>query len=180
MRIGVISDTHIAKGEVLPPQVLQALQGVSLILHCGDLDDLSVLDQLEAVAPVKAVRGYGDPYEEGERLAETVRIVQAERMRIGLIHDLWWPGPPIKIGSSWEFPSEPLEQVLIRKFGEPVDLVAYGDTHEEMVALYEGVLFINPGSPTRPGTRHERGELGTVAILEVRNRLASVEIVELG
>ena len=62
MRIGLISDTHSAgSGRDLPDRVLEALRGVDLILHCGDLECLGVLDYLETVAPVLAVRGYEDP-----------------------------------------------------------------------------------------------------------------------
>ena len=38
-KIGVISDTHSAgSGRDLPIKVLEALQGVDIILHCGDLE----------------------------------------------------------------------------------------------------------------------------------------------
>ncbi len=48
MRIGVISDTHSAgSGRDLPAAVMTALQGTDLILHCGDLECLGVLDYLE-------------------------------------------------------------------------------------------------------------------------------------
>ena len=47
--------------------MIDAVGGADLILHCGDLDALGVLDHLETVAPVFAVRGYPDPREEGER-----------------------------------------------------------------------------------------------------------------
>ena len=66
MKIGLISDTHMAgDGRGLPVAVLKALDGVDLILHCGDLECLGVLDYLETVAPVLAVRGYEDPANRG-------------------------------------------------------------------------------------------------------------------
>ena len=78
VRIGVISDTHSAgSGRDLPVKILDALEGVDLILHCGDLECLGVLDYLEQVAPLLAVRGYEDPLEEGDRLALTTRVVKA-------------------------------------------------------------------------------------------------------
>ena len=61
MRIGLISDTHIpTAGRDLWPQVYDALRGVDLIMHAGDLHDPIVLDWLEALAPVLAVSGNGD------------------------------------------------------------------------------------------------------------------------
>lgn len=164
MRIAVISDTHeLGMGWGSPPELINALKGVDLILHCGDLEILPVLDHLETVAPVLAVRGHKDPREPGQRLAERTRVVEVEGIRIGMVHDLLRPGPPIHYYDTLEFPPGPLQEMLRRKFGEPVDVVCFGDVHEEFIGWYQGVLFLNPGSPTHPGLRHTRGDLGTVA-----------------
>lgn len=53
MTVGVISDTH----GLLRPVVLDALRGCTAILHAGDIGSADILSQLEAVAPVHAVRG---------------------------------------------------------------------------------------------------------------------------
>jgi hypothetical protein len=109
MRIAVISDTHeLGTGWGSPPELINALKGVDLILHCGDLEILPVLDHLETVAPVLAVRGHKDPREPGQRLAERTRVVEVEGVRIGMVHDLLWPGPPIHYYDTLEFPPEPL------------------------------------------------------------------------
>ena len=82
----MISDTHSAgSGKDLPSKILDALRGVDLILHCGDLECLGVLDYLEEVAPLLAVRGYEDPVEEGDRVALTTRVVKAEGVSIGMM-----------------------------------------------------------------------------------------------
>jgi predicted phosphodiesterase len=41
------------------------------------------------------------------------------------------------------------------------------------------MLFINPGSTTRPGLRHPRGDLGTFALLDIKNGVVSAEIKKL-
>lgn len=181
MRIGIISDTHLGgDGRALPQEVLRAFQGVDLILHCGDLDSSTgVLDYLETVAPVKAVRGYPDPHEDGDRLAESTRVVEAAGLRIGMIHDIAWPGPPIRFTTELEFPPGDLHELMRHKFGQPVDIVAFGDTHEEHVSWYQGVLFVNPGSPTVPGARHRWGDLGTVALLDIHDGVVTAQIVRL-
>ena len=56
MKIGVLSDTH----DLLRPEVIEALQGCDCILHGGDISSQRILDQLEQIAPVKAVRGNND------------------------------------------------------------------------------------------------------------------------
>ena len=154
MKIGLISDTHCAgRGRDLPDKVLQALHGVDLILHCGDLECLGVLDYLETVAPVLAVRGYEDPLEPGGRLANATRVVPAGGLYIGMIHDIQWPGPQIATtpdGTGLITPPTPPAPLLTAKFGQPVDIVAFGDTHEELIHYWDNILLINPWQPHLP------------------------------
>ena len=56
MKIGVISDTH----DLLRPEVAEALRDCDCILHGGDISSRRILDRLEQIAPVKAVRGNND------------------------------------------------------------------------------------------------------------------------
>ena len=195
MLVGVLSDTHIIPNgnrpelRDLPTVILKVFEGADLILHCGDLDTTTeVLDTLEAVAPVKAVRGYPDPREEGDRLAESVRVVEIEGVRIGMIHDINWPGPRVDFVHAvyppylhrLEFPDKmDVEKLTTIKFGEPVDIVAFGDSHEEYIAWHQGVLFVNPGSATLPGIRHKRGEIGTVALLNIYDGVVVPQIINL-
>ena len=183
MKIGLISDTHSAgSGRDLPTAVFDALAGCDLVLHCGDLECIGVLDYLEELAPVLAVRGYEDPVERGERLANVSRIVEVEGIRIGMVHDIQWPPPSIATtpdGTGLVWPASGLAASLQKKFGGEVDVVVFGDTHEEMVEWREGVLFVNPGSPTYPGRRHTPGSLGTVAILDINDDEVGARIVNL-
>ena len=142
-----------------------------------------MLDCLEQVAPVLAVRGYEDPREPGERLADTTRVVEASGAKIGMVHDIQWPAPPISTtpdGTGLVYPDDGLAELLTRKFGAPVDVVAFGDTHEELVEWRDGVLFVNPGSPTYPGRRHAPGTLGTVALMQLDNGTVDARIVDIG
>ena len=184
MKVGLISDTHSAgSGQNLPKQVFQALAGVDLILHCGDLECLGVLDSLEKVAPVLAVRGYEDPTEEGDRLAATTRVVALEGVNIGMVHDIQWPTPGITTspdGTSLHFPSGGTRELLAKKFGQQVDVVVFGDTHEELICYCDGVLLVNPGSPTYPGRRHPPGSLGTLGLLHITSGAVDVRLIDLG
>ena len=56
MKAGILSDTH----DLLRPEVTDALQGCDCILHGGDISSPRILDRLERIAPVKAVRGNND------------------------------------------------------------------------------------------------------------------------
>ena len=51
--VGLISDTH----GLLRASVHEALKGVSLILHAGDVGGADILDELRMIAPVQAVYG---------------------------------------------------------------------------------------------------------------------------
>ena len=55
-KIGIISDTH---GQLIP-EVISALKGCEAILHAGDVGSREILEQLEILAPVYAVRGNCD------------------------------------------------------------------------------------------------------------------------
>jgi putative phosphoesterase len=108
------------------------LGAAELILHVGDFTTAAVLEELRAFAPVEAVFGNMDEPALRAELPER-RVVEAQGLRIGLVHD---PGPP---GGRHErlaaaFPG--------------CDLVAYGHTHMPEVARAGAVWIVNPGSPT--------------------------------
>src|SRR5439155_12081181 len=88
--IGLIADTHdeIVPWEKTGPVVTDALVGVSLILHCGDLTTTAVLDALAAIAPVLAVRSPGDPPAEPPRLVDGPTVIEQEGVAIGLVNSL--------------------------------------------------------------------------------------------
>ncbi len=161
-RIGLIADTHGRQddGSDLPDQVLQAFAGVDLIVHCGDIGNLGVLNRLETVAPVLAVPGEIDLGLVDARVGKSPRVVEAGGVRLGIVFDF------AQLGTVEEFPDR------------PVDVIACAASHRDMIASQKGVLLVNPGSPTLPAAPKE-GELGTVAVLELRDGIATVEIVRL-
>ncbi len=131
-RVIAISDTHIPRvGEDLPPALLEALRGADLILHAGDLVDISVLDRLREMGPVAAVAGNMD-YPNVRSVLPEARVVEVEGKRIGLTHG---GGPPLGIE----------RRVLSRFTG--VDAVVFGHTHTAHLEERKGVLLVNPGTP---------------------------------
>ena len=188
MKIGVISDTHLAgEGTGLPCQVFDVFNNVDLILHCGDLECIGVLDELEKLAPVQGVRGYEDPMEPGDRLSDRTRVIHlhnTENISIGMVLDIQWPYPPIYTspdGRSIILPEEREETktILKKKFGYAVDVVLFGDTHEELIIWEHGILWMNPGSPTYPGKNHDSVGLGTVGIINVDGPTIEACIIDL-
>src|SRR3990172_6961144 len=122
MRIGLISDTHIpSAGRDLWPQVYDALRGVDLIMHAGDLHDPVVLDWLERLGPGPAAGGDGGGWQRpappsAPRLREsrvlTLDGPNGDPLRIGLVHDLPLPESP---------PQRTLEGLMRHFFGGPVN-----------------------------------------------------------
>ena len=56
MRIAVLSDTH----NLLRPEIVSYLQGCDHILHGGDISSRVILEKMEQIAQVRAVRGNND------------------------------------------------------------------------------------------------------------------------
>lgn len=174
IRVGLISDTHIPEaGDALPKDVFRLFQGVDLILHAGDIHVLPVLDWLEAIAPVYGVRGNGDDGGSGRplvpddpRLLET-QVLEIGGLRIGMLHTFPW---------YMEYPHS-LQEGMLRRFGQAVDVVVHGDTHVAEVEHREGLLLVNPGSPTLPNNLTRRA--GTVGILEITGGHAEARLFQL-
>lgn len=157
-RVIAISDTHIPRvGEELPGGLLEALREADLILHAGDLVDISVLDRLREFGSVVAVAGNMD-YPQVKSVLPEKRVVEVEGRRIGLVHG--W-GPPMGIE----------KRVLSRFSG--VDAVVFGHTHAALLEERKGVILVNPGTPT---DRRFSRRL-SYAVLEVDERGIRPEIV---
>lgn len=148
MRIGVVSDSHVGEAlPELPGWVLDRLDGVDLILHAGDLTEMSVVRTLEQVAPTLAVLGDHDR-DAGLDLPEA-RVVRAGRHRIGLVHGrrsrlVEYPaagvtllaGRPRLLG---------FHRALLRRL-PGVDCVVYGHLHLPFIGRLDGVDLFSPGA----------------------------------
>ncbi|HLC29813.1 MAG TPA: metallophosphoesterase family protein [Dehalococcoidia bacterium] len=181
MRIGLISDTHIpSMGPTPPPQVARAFQGVDLILHAGDVYIPSCLEWLARIAPVEATMSGKQHAGEGAGRFSQVRVVEAEAHSIGLTHELtlWGLGDDVLPGIiQRKFPPEQSLPIALQEvFGKAVDIVVFGYTHEAMVETHQGVLLVNPGSPT---VVKQVRRLGTVAILELTPERREARIIDL-
>ncbi len=131
-KIGVISDTHIPHFKQLPEAVWQHFEGVELIIHAGDLSVLSVLDELETIAPVVAVQGNVERDEVVEALP-IKREILVGGVRIGIVHILGDSHNREKVARQ-EFPN--------------ARVVVYGHSHIPCNKERHGQLLFNPGSAT--------------------------------
>lgn len=151
--IGLVSDTH----GLVRPEVHDALAGVELILHAGDVGGDEVLDELAVIAPVQAVYGNTDPPGR-PRLAQTIeQVVGGLRIHVSHGHELGSPTPARLLAAY------------------PAEVIVYGHTHRPLVTCADGRLVINPGAA---GPRRFDLE-PSVARLTIENGRAEVEIVRL-
>ena len=135
MKIGVVSDTHIpSRAKALPAALMEGLRGVDLIIHAGDLLKDYVLYELEEIAPVEAVAGNNDDEYIRSKLPDK-KIIKAGKFRIGITH-------------GYGRGSNTLYAALAAFSRDNVDCVVFGHSHVPFNETVNGILCVNPGSPT--------------------------------
>lgn len=151
--VGLISDTH----GLVRATVHQALAGVELILHAGDVGGDDILDELGLIAPVRAVFGNTDPPGMPRLAPELVETIGGVSIHVSHGHELGSPTP----------------EKLLQRY--PHDVLVYGHTHRQRVTRADARLVVNPGAA---GPR--RFDLvPSVARLTIVDGRAEVEIVAL-
>jgi hypothetical protein len=122
--LGLISDTH----GLVRPGVFEALAGVEMILHAGDVGGPDVLAQLRAIAPVRAVYGNTDGRGEPGLAAEIGLRIEGLTIHVSHGHELGQPTP----------------ERLLAKYD--ADVLVYGHTHRPLVERSGSRLVVNPGA----------------------------------
>jgi putative phosphoesterase len=148
--IGVISDTH----GLLRPEVFEALEGVELILHAGDVCGRDVLIELATIAPVRAVYGNCDPPGDPGLAAAVDLTIEGHSIHVSHGHECGSPTPD-KLLAHYE-----------------ADVIIYGHTHKPLVERAGSRLVLNPGAagPRRFNLKPSVGRL-TVSAAEVTARV---------
>ena len=150
LTVGVMSDTH----GLLRPEVFDAFQDVELILHAGDIGGDDILIELQAIAPVLAVRGnmdYGAWLED----IPASREITLGNQSIFLVHD------PAHVDFD---PEEKGFQGIV-----------FGHTHRPHLETRKGIVMLNPGSA---GHRRKNYPV-SLAIMNIRNGRMDAELIEL-
>ena len=121
MIVGVISDTH----GLLRPAAVDALRGVDLIVHAGDVGAPEILEHLRAIAPTTAVRGNVDT-QPWARILPLTEVVGAGPLQLYVLHDLAALDLDAKAAG--------------------FAAVISGHSHKPLADVRDGVLYLNPGS----------------------------------
>jgi uncharacterized protein len=142
---------------MLRPEVFKVFEGVDWILHAGDVGDDDILDELETIAPVLAVRGNTDWIDNPRLPAERHLVIS---------------GVAVHLSHGHEVGAKPI--TLLAAYGD-ADVIIYGHTHRELITQVEGHLIVNPGAA---GAR--RFDLmPCVGIMTIENEKATVELIRL-
>jgi putative phosphoesterase len=127
VRLGVISDTH----GLLRPEVFKVFREVDHIFHAGDIGPLSILTELEALAPVTAVYGNTDDWDVRAKVPRVARL-QLDGFEIVVTHG-------DQFGS-------PTPEALNAAFPD-AEIILFGHTHKPLLALVDLVVTVmNPGA----------------------------------
>ena len=148
--LGILSDTH---GH-LNDAVMRVFDNTDAIIHAGDVGGPEIINRLEKIAPIVAVRGNMD----GGRWASDlpgVEIIKVSRSLLYVLHDGY--------------------QLDLDPTSAGINAVIFGHTHRPLIEEKQGVLYINPGSASMP--RH--GYAPSVALLSVEGKTLSAKIVPL-
>jgi putative phosphoesterase len=119
--IGVISDTH----GLLRPEAIAGLEGSEHIIHAGDIGDPAILDRLNEIAPVTAVRGNVDHGAWAKKIPQT-NVLEIEGVSIYALHIL--------------------DELDLKLEAAGFAVVIYGHSHMPKSETKNGVLYFNPGS----------------------------------
>jgi putative phosphoesterase len=149
-RIGLISDTH----GLVRPEALKALAGVELIVHAGDIGKPEVLDCLQAIAPLAAIKGNNDTAPWARRIPEILDLHVKDRT-LRVIHNIRDSEPNLRAAG--------------------IDVVISGHSHKPSVQTRDNVLFVNPGSA---GPRRFKLPV-TVGLLDLGLAEVKAEIIRL-
>ncbi|MGH1335873.1 MAG: metallophosphoesterase family protein [Aureispira sp.] len=161
MKVVLLSDTH----SYLDPNILPYLEACDEIWHAGDIGNLYVADQLEAIAPLRAVYGNIDGHELRIRYPKEWKTTIGG-LSIYMIHIGGYPG---------RYPKA-LKATLERL--RP-DLFICGHSHILKVMRDKklGTLHLNPGACGRHGFHRVK----TFLQFEIKNgKLENLQAVELG
>jgi putative phosphoesterase len=158
IRLVVTGDTHLGarRSGPLPPALLAACADADRILHTGDVTDARLLDELAALAPLDGVAGNCDGWDVAARLPRE-QTIEIGGLQIALVHDS---------GGIRD------RRRRLRAHFPGARAVCFGHSHLPVCDDRDGLLLLNPGSPTerRRAPWHSYAELtiGPGAKLEAR------------
>lgn len=163
LALGLVSDTHFGQRlERLPEALFDALAGVDLILHAGDVGDLSVLDQISTIAPVIAVQGNDDSGEAKLQLP-VQQIVAVGGQRVFMWHSHFLDPEQERASRIGDELASKLDRTIDAARAAGASLALFGHWHIPLVWNTGDLLVVNPGA-LASANEISRQDVRTVAI----------------
>ncbi|WP_283124324.1 metallophosphoesterase family protein [Angelakisella massiliensis] len=147
MKLAIVSDTH----GLLRPQVVEHLKNADVILHGGDINKQTIVDQLRQYAPLYIVRGNNDK-EWAEDIPHHLAFT-LEGINFFMVHK---------------------RKDLPENLSE-VDVVVFGHSHQALLEEKGGVLWLNPGS-CGPRRFHQEISMMTAEITDGKIQVEKIVI----
>ena len=118
MKLAILSDTH----GLLRPEVAERLRGVDAILHAGDINKQSIVDELRRYAPLYVVRGNND-----------------KDWAADIPHEI-----TVTLGGVTFYMVHNKKEAKSDLSG--IDVVVFGHSHKYLNEEKGGIIWLNPGS----------------------------------
>ena len=161
IRIGLISDTH----GYLDATVADHFKDCDEIWHAGDIGELSLIQELEKLKPVRAVFGNIDDHDITSRFPEDLWI-EIEGFIILITHIA---------GSPPHY--NPRVKKLIQEKAPNILICGHSHILKIMKDKERNIIFINPGAAGQQGFHHMR----TIVRFSLDSKeMKKMEVIELG
>ena len=147
MKLAILSDTH----GLLRPEVVEQLKTTDAILHGGDINKQSIVDQLRQYAPLYVVRGNNDK-EWAEDIPHDLTIT-LDGVTFYMVHN-----------------KKELPATL-----NGVDVVVFGHSHKYVQEEKNGILWLNPGS-CGPRRFHQEITMMMAELIDGEMRVEKISI----
>ncbi|OUN83959.1 YfcE family phosphodiesterase [Flavonifractor sp. An52] len=147
MKLAILSDTH----GLLRPEVVEHLKTADAILHGGDINKQSIVDQLRQYAPLYVVRGNNDK-EWAEDIPHDLTIT-LDGVTFYMVHN-----------------KKELPATL-----NGVDVVVFGHSHKYVQEEKNGILWLNPGS-CGPRRFHQEITMMMAELIDGEMRVEKISI----
>lgn len=161
MKLIILSDTHIKKGESLlprlPEELICMIKNSELVIHAGDFETKECYEELCGLSKLEAVHGDTDSPELRDILPER-KVISIDEIKIGIIH-------------KGQLTSENTDGLRYLAKEMNVDVLIFGHFHHPIVHKTE-VLLLSPGSATVPGIAEP-----SAIELEIKNNLVIGKII---
>lgn len=160
-KIGILSDTHSHWDE----RFGKYFKDCDEIWHAGDVGDITIIERLKDIAPVRVVSGNID-HGAVRRYCDELMIFKIEEINVLLTHIGGYPG-------KW---SPGMKNLLIEN---NINLMVDGHSHILKI-IYDkelNLLHVNPGAAGQQGW-HKKRTLVTLII--DKSTFKECEVIELG